>query len=60
MMGGGTCRYVNAVTCEDLITKDCAVNSETLAEVNSKLGYAGMTMQCKLSGGTCSTAAAVG
>ncbi|MES2607578.1 MAG: hypothetical protein V4544_02435 [Pseudomonadota bacterium] len=60
MMGGGTCRYVNAVTYEDLITKDCAVNSETLKEINTRLGYAGGTMTCELSGGTCSTAAAVG
>ncbi len=45
-MGGGECRYVNAISCGDLIQKDCSDSSATLTEVNSALGQAGMRLVC--------------
>lgn len=57
MMGGGTCRYANTITCEDLKSKDCAADSETLKEINNKLSSAGITFECNWSNRTCSTAA---
>lgn len=52
MMGGGTCRYANAVTCEELISKDCGADSSVLRELQS----AKVPLQCELNGSTCATA----
>lgn len=52
MMGGGTCRYANAVTCEELIAKDCNDSSSVLTE----LKRAKISLQCELNGSRCATA----
>lgn len=56
IMGGGVCRYANSITCDDLSSRDCAANSDTLRELNGRLLSAGTTVQCDWSNRTCSRA----
>lgn len=57
VMAGGTCRYANAITCENLKLTDCEKNPATKNEINEALGRVGLPpMECNWDGKSCSIA----